>query len=526
MASQAREEAVPAIHPHCFSPEPKTSKGSFLEGLSPYITDAESKKSANMLISALDDSKKAFTSALSSTAVSEEGFTSALQEYIGALLVMVNASTSNKNGAPASRPPPSSAPDEIDTALAGAGATPAAGGIHAALGPLSGDSPLRYAVKFSWNQVLLTNNTNKESTVEIADAVYELASALIAAAVWCQRRAALVHCESTPLGVPSGPSGQAYKLLRQAAGMYEYVSRTVLPLLSRTLTSTSTTEATDCTAPVLQAATSCAIADAQSITVLRAIAKGNSPALIASLAKDTSDYYKEGAAALTSSSHKDTSSSKLMTYLQYKQAVFESYAQIFNGVEQWKAGQAGIGLRCLKEAEAVFFNIKKLAAAFDKAPPSSLGKVHSRFDDELDRVLYDTLRRIDKENSAVYYQRVPETAPPLPEGKRLAAATAFELPPVPKSVKETDTSAVFKDLPASASENSTGKKSNKSNSSGGCFNCLFCCCAAKAVAGAVDEEVKKNDIANGKTKKDEEGGKKTEAGGSTNTTATAAAAKN
>ncbi|KAH7623081.1 hypothetical protein Ndes2526B_g02379 [Nannochloris sp. 'desiccata'] len=523
MASQAGEEAVQPIHPHCFAPEIKASKGTFLDGLSPFITDVESKKTANMLIATLEDSKKAFTNTLSSTAVSEETLTTALQDYIGALLVMINASKKTTTSVPQSSLPPSSPSDEVDTALAeataGAGATLAGQGSPASFGPLTGDSPLRYAVKFSWNQVLLSNSNSKDSNnLEVADAVYELASALTAAAVWCQRRAALFHCESTPRGVPSGPSGQAYKLLRQAAGLYDYISQVVIPLMSRTLTSSSSSiEVSDCTAPVLQAAASCAVGDAQSITVLRAISKGNSSSLIASLARDTGDIYKEGACALISST-KDATNTKLLTYLQYKQAVFESYAQIFNGIQQWKASQAGTGLRCLKEAEAIFFKMKKLAAAFDKAPPSSLGVLHSRFDDELDRVLYDTLRRIERENSAVYYQKVPDAVPELPEGKRLAAATAFELPPVGKSVKETDISTVFSGLPASAAEN-TGKKANKNknNSSGGFFRCLFCCCATKAVAEAVDEEVKKND------KKQEESGKKTDAGATNTDTVTTAA---
>jgi BRO1-like domain len=513
MTDQAREEAVQPIHPSCFGPEIKVSKGTFLDGLSPYIT-SDSKKSANMLIATLDDSNKAFTNCLTSTAVSEEGFNTALQDYISALLVMVNASSLNKGAAAgatnSSSLPASSSPDHVDNALtevgAGADVTPpvsTASGLSTPLGSLTGDSPLRYAVKFSWNQVLLPNTNNKDN-VEIADAVYELASALTAAAIWCQRRAALFHCESTPLGVPSGPSGQAYKLLRQAAGLYDYVSNKILPLLSRTIT--STTEASDCTAPVLQAAALCAVGDAQSITVLRAISKGNSSSLIASLARDTGDIYKEGAGALISST-KDVSNTKLLTYLQYKQAVFEAYAQIFKGITQWKAGQAGTGLCCLKEAETIYFRIKKLAAAFDKAPPSSLGaRVHGRFDDELDKVLYDTLRRIEKENSAVYYQRVPNAVPPLPEGKRLAAATVFELPSISKAAKETDTSAAFSGLPTSADEN-TGKKAGKnknknSSGGGGCCRWLFCCCAAKAVVEAVDEEVKKND--DGKAKKEEE----------------------
>ena len=46
---------------------------------------------------------------------------------------------------------------------------------------------------------------------------------------------------------------------------------------------------------LLRAASTCLLGDAQGVTVLRAIQKGNQPALIASLAVDTRDLYAEAA---------------------------------------------------------------------------------------------------------------------------------------------------------------------------------------------------------------------------------------
>lgn len=51
------------------------------------------------------------------------------------------------------------------------------------------------------------------------------------------------------------------------------------------------------------------------------------------------------------------------------------------GITQWKAGQAGAGLRCLQEAQASADAAKKAYAEYDKAQPATLTNAHRRYDE-------------------------------------------------------------------------------------------------------------------------------------------------
>lgn len=78
-----------------------------------------------------------------------------------------------------------------------------------------------------------------------------------------------------------------------------------------------------------------ALAEAQSITVLRAIQKGNAPGLIAGLANDTMQLYQSAAQYLRQALP-DSQSSKSSTYADWKALVFQAYAFAYTG----KLGQA------------------------------------------------------------------------------------------------------------------------------------------------------------------------------------------
>lgn len=78
---------------------------------------------------------------------------------------------------------------------------------------------------------------------------------------------------------------QAYRRLREAAGMLEFVATALAPQLPTPLPSL------DLTPGGLLALQCTALADAQAVSVLRAIAKGNQAGLIASLAAETAILY-------------------------------------------------------------------------------------------------------------------------------------------------------------------------------------------------------------------------------------------
>ena len=473
MPSPSGHEPVSPIHPHIYAPELKLPdpKVNYSESLSTYIADDQAKKSANAVIAALEDAYKAFTSALESTAVSEDGFLTALRGYVSVLIALINRSgeiiPSGVTGGVIK---------DLDTALdqASKGKVPPALSSLATAKSFSGKSPLRYAVFYSWNQVLLG-----KGKAQVPDAAYELLSVLMAAGVWGMRRADQL-CESNPHGVPTAISMKAYKLLLQAAGLFEFASRAVLPMCEQ---SVMPADAPDCSKAALEAITACALADAQSIIVLRAIQKGNLPSLIASLARDTRDQYKQASEIL--GSIRGAQDTKLGTYTRYKQAAFDAYAHIFNGIDQWRNKKIGAGLRSLKEAETSWFTVKKNAALFDKASPQSLGKLHSRFDDEIDRGVYDAMRRMERENGSVYFQQVPIDPPLLPEGKTLAVSAPFSVPEKAKEVTNADY-GIFTGLPESISS-VKGKKGggSKPKSKG------ICCFGGKAATKGAEESVKK-----------------------------------
>lgn len=82
---------------------------------------------------------------------------------------------------------------------------------------------------------------------------------------------------------------------------------------------------------VLQGHMQLALADAQSITVLRAIQKGNAPSLVASLAHDTANMYQAAAQAFKQVASTSGRSSKAGKYAEWKLLVFQGYMFAFTG---------------------------------------------------------------------------------------------------------------------------------------------------------------------------------------------------
>ena len=79
------------------------------------------------------------------------------------------------------------------------------------------------------------------------------------------------------------------------------------------------------TLQVLKGHMSLALADAQSVTVLRAVQKGNAPNLIAGLANETTLLYQSAARYLTHALP-GSQSSKSSAYADWKALVFQAYA--------------------------------------------------------------------------------------------------------------------------------------------------------------------------------------------------------
>lgn len=82
---------------------------------------------------------------------------------------------------------------------------------------------------------------------------------------------------------------------------------------------------------VLQGYMQVTLADAQSITVLRAIQKGNAPSLVAALACDTAAMYQAAAQAFNHFSI-SIQGSRAAKYAEWKLLVFQGYMHAFTGL--------------------------------------------------------------------------------------------------------------------------------------------------------------------------------------------------
>lgn len=74
------------------------------------------------------------------------------------------------------------------------------------------------------------------------------------------------------------------------------------------------------------------IAEAQALTVLRAVQKGNAPSLIASLATDASAAFKSAAGTAGGVVSGAKADSKFVLYAEYQAAAMEALALAFAGV--------------------------------------------------------------------------------------------------------------------------------------------------------------------------------------------------
>ena len=82
---------------------------------------------------------------------------------------------------------------------------------------------------------------------------------------------------------------------------------------------------------MLQGHVQLALGDAQSITVLRAIQKGNAPSLVAALAHDTAILYQAAAQAFKQLVSAGKPGSKPGRYAEWKLLVFQGYMYAFTG---------------------------------------------------------------------------------------------------------------------------------------------------------------------------------------------------
>lgn len=162
-----------------------------------------------------------------------------------------------------------------------------------------------------------------------------------------------------------------------AAGQLETAKGRLLPLLPPADPSIASETA------LVTALSQHCLAEAQYLTTLRAIAKGTSPTLIASLAAEAASLYAASGAALTQAG---APAPKLGQYAEYREGTLRALSLGFTALVQWRSPAGAGGARpTAKEALRLWGAAKAAATAYDAAEPRTLNLDHRRADEVLCR---------------------------------------------------------------------------------------------------------------------------------------------
>ncbi|XP_060552746.1 BRO1 domain-containing protein BROX-like, partial [Ruditapes philippinarum] len=177
------------------------------------------------------------------------------------------------------------------------------------------ENKLRTAVKFRWTNTLLGN-----TPIEKQDAIFELASMAVNVALWYTKHSAKWAAKDE---VDMEEAKEVHKCLRTAGGIFNYVKTELVPKLTD-----NTENATDTDSRVLDAYINQCTAEAQEVTLARAIELKHSASLIAALANETGQLYRRADDALASLDDKIVG--KWRKYFQLKSDFYIAHAHCYN----------------------------------------------------------------------------------------------------------------------------------------------------------------------------------------------------
>ncbi|XP_054153270.1 BRO1 domain-containing protein BROX-like [Oppia nitens] len=263
-------------------------------------------------------------------------------------------------------------------------------------------SKLRHYIKFKWTDTLLGATPCVRQ-----DTVFELISICYKYSLWLTKHCAQLAAKSD---ITMETAKECHSCLRKAAGILTAIQNEWCDrLLEKSFSAGS-----DLDPRVLSAYIQQCQAEAQEVTIARAIELKHSPTLISALANETSKLFLAAASAIKALDQ--TKVSKWMAYFQLKSSFYESYAFCYLGeslLEQEKCGEA---IRALEESEKFYEIAVKLCKEYRKQ--KSLGGTGAKIDEHLFfRKLQPQVKRTKdkcvRENGFIFHQKVPKECPVL-----------------------------------------------------------------------------------------------------------------
>lgn len=292
-------------------------------------------------------------------------------------------------------------------------------GLLVAIDDKGGESKLRYAIRFRWTNTMLGNTADAQQ-----DTVFEFVSICQNFAIWLMKHAAMISGKDD---INMDEAKEVHKCLRKAAGIFTFVQEKYIGQLLK-----KSDPGSDLDNKVVQAYINQCTAEAQEVTIARAIELKHAPGLISALANETSRMYKVAADSLNGLNPKVFG--KWWKYLQLKSFFYLAYAYCYAGENLLQQEKCGEAIRALKESEKFQTEVKILCKEYSqsKGPGISAKPEQHLFFRKLGSIIKLTLDKCERENGFIFHQKVPADPPEL-ELKAtygLASPEEFTLPPI------------------------------------------------------------------------------------------------
>ncbi|KAA0185321.1 hypothetical protein HAZT_HAZT003254 [Hyalella azteca] len=222
------------------------------------------------------------------------------------------------------------------------------------------------------------------------DAIFELVSVLQNAAFWYFKHAAKVAAQDD---VSSDEAKEVHRSLRRGAGLLQHAQNEWLPHLLQQPLAGSDGDPRVHTAYLNQAT-----AEAQEVTIARAVELKHNAGLISALCHETSKMFTTAADSLASLDHKIFG--HWMNYLRLKAAFYLAYAYNYSGENLLNQDKCGEAIRALQEAKKSYEGAAALCKEYSttKGPGTKAKPDRHQFFRRIAPIINRTLEKCEREN--------------------------------------------------------------------------------------------------------------------------------
>lgn len=279
------------------------------------------------------------------------------------------------------------------------------------------DNKLRYIQNFKWTDTLQGNAPSSQQ-----DAVFELISMGFNVALWHTKYASRLSGKED---ITEDEAKMVHKSLKVAAGIFKHLKESHIPKLI-----TPAEKGRDLESRVIDAYIIQCQAEAQEVTIARAIELKHNPSLIAALAQETASFYQRVDHTLVTLD--PVYIAKWRSYTQLKMCFYMAYAYCYHGQTLLSSDKCGEAIRSLQEAEKLYGKAEALCKDYGqtKGPGTTAKPSGHLFFRKLGTQVKNTLEKCQRENGFIYFQKVPTELPEmeLKANYGLVEPVPFEFP--------------------------------------------------------------------------------------------------